>query len=152
MKNRFNFEPRLGWLVDLAFTFLVFCGITQSAFGSPIPVTTIEDFVGVADINVIGQMPYYMSVLALLLVPIVVQGIKRIKDLPTWVLWALPSVLSLGTACITAIAQGFLPWTNEGLNIVLAIMLGGVGGQSIYVANEQRVKAVKRGTINSPNR
>lgn len=133
-------------LVDLLFVFLVCWGIPAIALAQfATPISTAQDFMAVASPDSVGQVPYFMSLLALLGIPIVVQGIKSIKDLPTWVLWALPTGISLVTACVTALAQGHLPWTAQGLNIVIAIMIGGVGGQGVYVANEQRVK---RGTIN----
>lgn len=104
-------------------------------------VTTVTDFVatGITP-EAIGDIPYMLSLLAVVLIPIATQALKSLTNPPKWLNWLLPMILSISSAAVTALAYGYLPWTKEGMPVVLAIIMGGVGGQGIYVANKARVK------------
>lgn len=127
--------------------FLVYTGVFVSNAWAQ-AVTTVTDFVGTADISVIGSMPYYLGIFTLLGIPPVIEFLRSRKGVPSWVLLSIPTVLSLVTAAVTALAMGYIPWEAEGLNVVLVMVLGGVTGQSAVGINRKRVLKNAKPTFN----
>ena len=119
--------------------FLVFNGVFADIALAQ-AVTSPSDFMGSADISIIGELPYYLGLLALILAPLAAHAVEKIKQPPEWLSILLPSLLSLTSACVTALAMGFLPWEPQGINMVIVMMLGGVGGQGVVLGNRKRVK------------
>lgn len=103
-------------------------------------ITTVTDFLGATQNKEMGNLPYILCIAALILIPIATQLLKQATKLPKWVMYTVPTVISLITASITSVANGFMPWSSQGLELVLAMVLGGGTGQGAYMINRAKVK------------
>lgn len=120
----------------------LFCTSFAVASGAAVTaVTTVTDLLATTDAESMGKIPFILSLVALFAIPVATQLLKNQTNLPKWVVWVMPLTISVITGCITAVAQGFMPWDVQGLNILLAIVMGGGAGQGVYIVNRVRVKA-----------
>lgn len=104
-------------------------------------VTTVTDVAAAAATSGVDPIFVLMGLATLTLIPFTTQWLKQLHIFSSSEMrWILPFLQSVGVAFATAFAYAGNPFSDDGKAILVAIILGGFGGQSAYLIS----KSVRR--------